>query len=397
MTTPFSIYLHIPYCHHKCPYCDFNTYAVSNAPERDYTTSLLAELDYRAATDSWKGRSVQTIYFGGGTPSLFSPKSIAEIIATIRGRFEVLDDAEISLEANPGTISHDILAGFKDGGINRVSFGAQSFNTAILRTLGRMHSPEQIESAVEAARSAGINNINIDIIYGVPQQTVENLQEDLRRALSLNPTHISPYGLTIEKGTPFFLRYKKGELVLPPEERVIQMMQTLNEMLTEAGILRYEISNFAKPGKEAAHNLAYWNGDDYLGLGAGAHSFSRLPRNPEIYGNRWSNLALPPQYIQTAASKGDASSWRDDLSYQDSMFEFFFLGLRKIAGVDLRKFEEKFHIPAQKLYGSLIEVLSQEGFLALEDSQLSLTAKGLLLTDSVIENFVLDKEALNNL
>lgn len=386
---PFSLYLHIPFCFHKCPYCDFNTYAVSAIPEKEYVSALLAELDYRATLPEWRARVVQTIYFGGGTPSLFQPSSIRKIISAICKTFPLDESAEISLEANPGTVTPESLAGYREAGVNRISLGAQSFDRSTLKTLGRMHSPEQIESAVEAARNAGLHNINIDLIYGVPQQSLESLKEDLTRTLALKPTHVSPYGLTIEKGTPFYLSYKKGTLKLPKEDSVVAMMEEINDFLPLNGLHRYEVSNFAHIGKEARHNMAYWSGIDYLGLGAGAHSFNASASvESGNYGMRWSNFALPVKYISETTAHGKAESWTDVLGFQEAMFEYFFLGLRKTAGINLRDFEERFQATVQSLYPALLQVLTDERLIKLDADRLALTSRGFMLADSVIENFV---------
>ena len=206
---PFSIYIHIPYCIHKCPYCDFNTYAVNKIPEGEYCEALIAELNHHSGSNAWGGRPVQTIFFGGGTPSLFEPTNLRKIIGTIRQRFPVVHDVEISIEANPGPLAADKVAGFAQAGINRLSLGSQSFTSETLKTLGRIHRPEHIEAAVSSAKSAGIDNINLDIIYGVPGQTMDQLKYDLEETLAMAPTHVSAYGLTIEKGTPFYVAYKK--------------------------------------------------------------------------------------------------------------------------------------------------------------------------------------------
>ncbi len=378
----FSLYIHIPFCFHKCPYCDFNTYAVSSIPEIDYTAALLSELDYRATHPEWNGRAVQTIFFGGGTPSLFSAEAITRIITTIARIFPVEDRAEITLEANPGTVTTESLKGYRDSGVNRISFGAQSFNGTILKNLGRIHSPEQTAAAVQAAQLVGINNINLDLIYGSPSQTLSDFESDLHAALELKPYHISAYGLTIEKGTEFFTRFKKGQLKLPKEQAVISMFELVNRILPENGFYRYEISNFSLPGKEARHNMAYWNGDDYLGLGAGAHSFCR-----GVDGMRWANYALPQKYIEAASTSGKAEAWSEKLTKRDSMFEFFFLGLRKSSGVKLTEFKARFGTTIDDAYPALIEVLLEQDLLRKDNDSLLLSERGLLLADSVIENF----------
>jgi oxygen-independent coproporphyrinogen-3 oxidase len=399
---PFSIYLHIPFCSHKCPYCDFNTYAVTVVPEKDYVGALLAELDYRASLPEWNSRPVQTIYFGGGTPSLFGPQSIVKILEAISERFSYLPGLEVSIEANPGAVHGDDLSGYLAAGINRISFGAQSLNTHTLKTLGRTHAPEDVDNAMMNARRAGFDNINLDLMYGVPGQTITDLEADLAAMVELRPDHISPYGLTIEKGTPFYRGYKRGVLAPPDEETGALMMDKLGSILGGASYIHYEISNFALEDRQARHNLAYWNGDDYLGLGAGAHSFiarhkfspaadasfmARFRASEKTAALRWSNFALPSKYMKEVTGRGQASSWQDELDLKDLIFEYFFLGLRKIAGVSISEFKNKFGLEVVQCYPSLIRVLTGQGLIKLKDDMLTLTPRGLLLADSVIENF----------
>lgn len=385
---PFSLYFHIPYCFHKCPYCDFNTYAVANVPDRDYTSALLAELDFRASLLGWKDRSVKTIYFGGGTPSLLSGEIIEKILGFVRGSFAVLPGAEISLEANPGAVILENLELYRRAGVNRISFGAQSFNQQILSNLGRIHSVAQIEEGIELARTAGFDNLNLDLIYGTPGQTLTILKQDIKHALSLSPTHISAYGLTIEKGTPFFERFKRKTLVLPVEDAVVKMMEELCSTLPQKGYEHYEISNFAQPGYEARHNLAYWNGDDYLGIGAGAHSFlAQADSDGRVLARRWSNFALPAKYMREATTQGSAESWKDTLRKRDLVFEYFFLGLRKMSGVSILEFEKKFNRTIDQTYPALLNMLHEQELLEINESQIRLSKKGLMFADSVIENF----------
>jgi oxygen-independent coproporphyrinogen-3 oxidase len=386
--SPFALYIHIPYCTHKCPYCDFNTYAVATIPEKEYVAALLSEIDYRSSSAAWFGRAVKSIYFGGGTPSLFKVDSIAKIISGVVGSFPVDERIEISLEANPGALPAEDLKLFRDAGVNRLSLGSQSLNPKILKTLGRQHSPADIEAAVNNARGAGFTNINLDLIYGVPEQTLTELKQDLSAVVALSPQHISAYGLTIEKGTPFFNSYKKGILKPIDEDLALEFMQEIGGFLPLCGYKHYEISNFAIPGFEARHNLAYWNGDDYLGLGAGAHSYLSANNDPQIqYGLRWSNYALPQQYISETIAKGYAQSWQDTLAIESAMFEYFFLGLRKRAGVTRAGFMNKFKISVEQAYGARIQILIEQGMLECDGDFIRLSDKGVYLADSVMEEF----------
>lgn len=387
---PFSVYLHIPFCSHKCPYCDFNTYAVTTVPEKAYTAALLAELDYRASLPEWQGRTVQTIFFGGGTPSLFSERAIAQIINRVKSTFPTNEDMEVTLEANPGTFASDYLVGLRKAGVNRLSIGAQSFQPTLLAKLGRIHSPEQTLASIAAAQDVEFKSVSADIMFGVPHQSISDLRRDVQTLIQSGANHVSAYGLTIEKGTPFYVSHKKGLLPVPSEDAVVEMMTELEALLRDAEYGRYEISNFCQPGHEARHNMAYWNGDDYLGLGAGAHSFYSFDtseRTEARCGRRWSNLALPKSYMDKVSTTGCAEGWQDILSMKASMFEFFFLGLRKIEGVRLADFESKYGLSPYRAYPRILELLTEERLLKVKGGMLSLTERGLLLADSVIENF----------
>jgi len=396
--TGFSLYIHVPFCIHKCPYCDFNTYAVSKTPNpgqaaglqttgllgESYVQGILAELDFRLAQSNWQGREVNTIFFGGGTPSLLDPKLIAAILEGVRARAELKPDCEVSLEANPGQASREFLLGYQAAGVNRISFGAQSFLAKTLKNLGRLHSPDDIETAFSDARSAGFFNLNIDIIYGVPNQSVAEFKEDLNSALKLQPQHISLYGLTIEQGTPLHSAVARKDIIPADDEVTLAMMQHGIERLIEAGFEHYEVSNFCKTGFQARHNLAYWNSDDYLGLGAGAHSFLRSDENTA---RRWSNVSLPEDYSKKARATGRAESWQDALGRKDLIFEYFFLGLRKRSGISTAGFEKLFGLAIDTAYPGLVSVMCDEGLMVRSGDMLAISAKGLPLSDSVVENF----------
>lgn len=385
---PCSVYLHIPFCFHKCPYCDFNTYAVPRMPEEAYVASLLAELDARAASIAFRGRTVRTVYFGGGTPSLLSAHAIDRILSALRSSFDWERGMEVSLEANPGAVTAELLSGYHAAGINRLSFGAQSLNPTTLRALGRIHTPEQIEQAIITARQSGFTNVSLDLMFGAPEQSLSDLETDIRAVAALRPNHISTYGLTIEKGTPFFVAHKRGVLKLPPEDVVADMLELATTLLDSLGFARYEISNYAIPGFEARHNLAYWNGDDYLGLGAGAHSYVRSTEpSDDRWGERWSNFALPDKYMSEAQGRGTAASWNDTLDLRGALFEYFFLGLRKIAGVSLPEFQQTFGASAHAIYGEQIRALVGHRLLSIHGDMIRLTPEGLMVADSVIENF----------
>jgi oxygen-independent coproporphyrinogen-3 oxidase len=385
----FSVYVHVPFCAHKCPYCDFNTYAVTRIPEREYVEALCAEISRHRDDERFAGRPVRTVFFGGGTPSLFSEGSIERILDRINAAFPIQDKSEVTLEANPNDAESAKLSGFKAAGVNRVSFGVQSFDDRRLRELGRDHSSAEAVRAVERAVQAGISNVSVDIIFGVPGQTLEELESDLRRALSLPIQHLSTYSLTIEPGTPFFQRQARGLLALPPDERVAAMLERIPEVVSAQGFERYEISNYARPRFESAHNLVYWSGGDYLGIGAGAHSYyahhgeSGLLESSE----RWSTVALPQSYIDAAGSER-CVSWRETLEREALEFEFFYLGMRRMGGVTQSQFHERFGAAFPERQMSILRELADEGVVTIDDERACLTSRGIALADSVFERLV---------
>ncbi len=271
----FSLYLHIPYCQAKCPYCDFNSHAVASWPEDDYVRALIAEIERRAGEAPWAGRRLKTIFFGGGTPSLFRPESIAAVLGSAERNFGIESGAEVTLEANPGTVDAAKLGGMRAAGINRISFGAQSFNEARLKFLGRIHGAAEIREAARLAHRAGFERLNLDLIFAVPGQTVDEALDDIAEAAALGPDHISAYNLTFEEGTAFFTEMKRGRIRPIDSDRQAEFYAAVREELPRRGYKMYEISNYAPPGHEARHNLSYWRLESYLGLGAGAHSFAR--------------------------------------------------------------------------------------------------------------------------
>jgi oxygen-independent coproporphyrinogen-3 oxidase len=303
----------------------------------------------------------------------------------VRRLFPWNGDIEISLEANPSGISLEKLRGYRVAGVNRVSFGVQSFSSNTLTLLGRDHSSGEAVKAVGIANQAGFEDISLDLIYGVPGQTMLDLEVDLTEAVSLPIQHLSAYALTIEQGTPFFQRRQRGLLVMPSDDVVAEMMDVIPEFLARRGFYRYEISNYARPERESRHNMAYWIGTDYLGIGAGAHSLVVQYDGPRrVAGLRWCNLAQPAAYMRNVRG-GELISWREHLSPNDLMFEFFYLGLRLSRGVSRRQFEELFEVSVAERFGLVLEKLIRGGFLEEVEDRLRLTEHGLKLSDSVFE------------
>ncbi|HJX09561.1 MAG TPA: radical SAM family heme chaperone HemW, partial [Candidatus Binatia bacterium] len=308
----FSLYIHIPYCISKCPYCDFNSHVVPEIPEKQYTEALLRELDHYGSRDEWQNRPVQSIFFGGGTPSTFKPTSIGKILAQVAAIFPLQANCEITLEANPGTVDQENFFGYRDAGVNRISVGVQSFQPRLLNFLGRAHSADEAGRALEVVKRAGFDNFSFDLIYANPGQTLNELAADLDEALAFQPPHLSAYNLTFEEGTPFGHEYRSGRMKPLSEDEEVAMAELVERKLKEAGLQRYEISNYARPGFHSRHNVNYWRGGDYLGLGAGAHSYKRTSSD-EPSGERWNNEKNPARYIAAIADSRHAAIARETI------------------------------------------------------------------------------------
>jgi len=385
----FALYIHVPFCAQKCPYCDFNTYATPKVPESDYVGALVRDLRWHARDPHFVGRKVSSIFWGGGTPSLLSPEAIAMVHREVEQLFGIQAVTEIALEANPSEPSKERYVGYRDAGVNRVSFGVQSFSSQRLQLLGRDHTADDARRAVDLCVAAGISNVSVDIIFGVAEQTIKDLEFDLEAASELPITHISTYALTIEPGTPFFQRQERGLLPMPEDDLVASMLQHIPFYLTSRGFSRYEISNYARENNRSHHNEAYWIGQDYLGVGAGAHSYlGRYQHERRVGAIRWSTLAQPAAYMKAAGSS-DALSWREELSVDSAKFEFFYLGLRRIDGVSLVDFDRLFGEGARNHYNCVLAELCDEGYLQLSGDRVSLTPAGILVADSVYERFII--------
>jgi oxygen-independent coproporphyrinogen-3 oxidase len=334
---PLALYVHLPWCVRKCPYCDFNSHAVKGAlPEREYVAALIADLD--ADLPLVAGRTVSSVFLGGGTPSLFAAESIAELFDAVAERIELAPDCESTLEANPGTVEHGRFAGYRDAGINRVSIGAQSFDGAALGTLGRIHSPEDTAHAVAELGAAGLRNFNLDLMHGLPHQTVAGACADIDQALALGPAHLSHYQLTLEPGTVFHERPPP----LPAEELAQQIESATHERLRAAGYRQYEISAWARPGAECRHNLNYWRFGDYLGLGAGAHGKLTDARRDTI--ERTVKTRQPREYLERARRR-ESQRVLAEVPVRERPFEFMLNALRLPAGFLSDEFESRTGLP----------------------------------------------------
>ena len=360
----FGIYVHIPYCISRCPYCDFNTYVGIEDTAPAYVDALLREAEAWASRAG--DRTAGSIFLGGGTPSLIQPALMRRLLDGVRAAFRVSPDAEITVEANPETVDPDRLRAYRASGINRISFGAQSFRPHVLATLGRAHTASRTEEAVADARSAGFDNLNLDLIYGTPGETIDDWRQSLERATALRPEHLSAYALTIEAGTQFGADVVSGRMPAPDDDDMAEKYELALDLLAAAGYEHYEISNWALPGRACRHNLVYWTQGEYAGLGAGAHG--------HLDGVRSWNEKLPRTYVDDSPN---VEAGREALPEGERADEWLQLRLRLIAGVDLAEIEVR-PIPEQR-----IERLVSDGLVRVRGGRLELTRRGLLLESEV--------------
>lgn len=384
---PFSLYIHIPYCASKCPYCDFNSYAASSWPEDEYVRALIAELECYADEPPFAGERLKTIFFGGGTPSLFKAASIGAIIERADRGFGLVRGCEVTLEANPGTVEYAKLVELRAVGVNRISFGAQSFDDATLKFLGRIHRADETREAVRMAHRAGFERLNLDLIFAVPGQCLQDVIADIDQAAALQPDHISAYNLTFEEGTAFFAEMRRGRIMPLANDEQAAMYAAVREELLRRGYAMYEISNYARPGHEARHNLTYWRAETYLGIGAGAHSFAR-DGSRDGGGRRWWNERGPARYIGRAIESGRAEGGSETVDRSVAMGEFVFLNLRLREGFALDSFCARFGVGFDEVFGRRAARLFEGGMLERTNDCVRLTERGLELADSVFAEFI---------
>ncbi len=370
----FELYIHIPFCVRKCAYCDFLSAPGSEEAKASYTKALLREIE---AVKTEK-REVSSIFVGGGTPSALSPSLMGDIFEKIHESFSVAQDAEITIEANPGTLSKEKLFLYKNAGINRLSLGLQSPEEAELKSLGRIHTYEEFLESFSLAREAGFQNINVDLMCALPDQTYEGWIRNLRTVAALHPEHISAYSLIIEEGTPF----AKRKLNLPDEDTEYRMYEDTAGILEEYGYEQYEISNYAKKGLVCRHNIGYWTRKEYLGLGLGAAS---------LWGNqRFSNTSDFSAYLKESGSPEKIRENRETLSLEDEMSEFMFLGLRMTEGVSKAEFLESFGTPIESVYGKVLDKYKNMGLLEEKEGRIFLTRAGIHVSNGVMAEFLLE-------
>jgi len=376
---PLGLYIHIPWCVRKCPYCDFNSHEASAAlPESDYVQALCDDFDQDF--EFIQGRSIHSVFIGGGTPSLFSADAYERLFQHLRRRVAFAPDCEITLEANPGTAEATKFAAYRDAGINRLSLGIQSFDDAQLKTLGRIHSADEARAAIAIARSAGFNNFNLDLMFGLPDQSPAQALQDLERALEFQPTHLSWYQLTIEPNTVF---YNKPPHI-PAEEPILEMQDLGQQLLEKHLYARYEVSAYAKAGSDSLHNMNYWQFGDYLGIGAGAHGKVSKLGDGALTVGRTRKIKQPKHYL---ASTVNRCAEHQSLKASDLPLEFLLNALRLKRGFTESLFEQRTGVPFSTI-GKRVEYLVSQGLLAREELLIRPTDKGYALLNSVLEEFI---------
>ncbi|CAM4311250.1 radical SAM family heme chaperone HemW [Paenibacillus alkaliterrae] len=379
---PRALYIHIPFCTNKCHYCDFTSYVLKGQPVDQYLDAL--EQEMQRTVSELPPKLIDTVFVGGGTPTVLTPTQMERFLKAVRTYFPLADDVEFTMEANPGTTDIDKLAAMKAGGANRISFGVQSFDNGLLETIGRIHSADDVYRSLENARSVGFSNLSIDLMFGLPGQTVQHLADSVNRAMALELPHYSIYSLKVEENTLFHKLYERNELPLPPEEEEFNMFILLMEMLKSNGYAHYEISNFAKPGYESRHNSTYWRNEPYYGLGAGAHGYANRMRHVNLKG-------ITP-YIEAAAHKLPRLE-TFEVSVDEAMEDLMMVGLRLLEGVPASRFSDQFEGQLlENKFGKVIHKLLCEGLLEMEktekDTIYRLTDKGVLLGNEVFGAFI---------
>ena len=380
----WGLYVHLPFCRQKCFYCDFPSYAGQEGRMAVYVEALLGELAREGAPLRAAWGPPRTVYLGGGTPTALPPALMERLLAGLREFLAAAPDAlEFTCECNPGTVDAAYLSLLRAGGVNRLSLGVQTFDDALLRRIGRIHTAAEVCAAVRQARAAGFRNLSLDLMYGLPGQTLAGLEMSVQQALALAPQHISIYGLQVEEGTPFARAQAAGQLALPTEEESEVMYDYMTAALPAAGYARYEISNFARPGFESRHNLGYWQDVPYLGVGAAAHSY--------LGGQRYENPRGIEEYLAALRESGRARREEEPLTRATSMEEFAFLALRTARGIDRARFAARFGCELASVYADAIARMRARGFLEEDVQGVRLTPLGMKYGNWVFEAFLLDE------
>ncbi|NIK77369.1 oxygen-independent coproporphyrinogen-3 oxidase [Paenibacillus castaneae] len=380
--SPRALYIHIPFCTNKCHYCDFTSYVLKGQPVDQYLDAL--EMEMQRTVQEWPPVQIDTVFVGGGTPTVLTPPQMERFLNSVQKYFPLAPHVEFTMEANPGTTDIDKLAAMKAGGVNRISFGVQSFDNGLLERIGRIHNVDDVYRSIENARAVGFTNLSIDLMFGLPGQTVELLADSVNRAMELGLPHYSIYSLKVEENTLFHKLYERNELPLPPEEEEFNMFILLMDMLKNNGYAHYEISNFAKPGYESRHNSTYWRNEPYYGLGAGAHGYVNRQRHVNLKG-------ITP-YID-AASQELPRLEMFEVSKDEAMEDLMMVGLRLLEGVPASRFSDQFEgAKLEDKFGDVIAKLLKDGLLESrktdQDTIYRLTDKGVLLGNEVFGSFI---------
>jgi len=376
MKKEIGLYIHVPFCKSKCYYCDFISFANKEMCFEEYIEAVIKEINYTDLSKYY----IRTVYIGGGTPSILDSRYIVKVLSEIK--LHVDNDAEITIEVNPGTVNKEKLKDYKEAGVNRLSIGLQSTNDNLLKEIGRIHKYEDFLKVYEEAREIGFKNINVDLIFGLPNQSIEMLEESVKKVIELKPEHISVYSLILEEGTKIYNMVAEGKIELPSEELERRMYWTVKEMLEEAGYIHYEISNFAKPGYESRHNSDCWEQKEYIGIGTAAHSY--------LNDTRYSNTENLEEYIENIKNNefDKNVTIHESQSKESKQKEYMLLGLRKLEGVSIKKFKNIFGQNPIYLYHKELDKLVKEELLEIDGDYIKLTNKGLDLANIVWEEFV---------
>ncbi|HAT4245617.1 TPA: oxygen-independent coproporphyrinogen III oxidase [Clostridium perfringens] len=373
-----SLYIHIPFCAQKCLYCDFPSFARKDHLRKAYIEALNKEII--SLREKHNNLEINTIFIGGGTPSVLEVDELECLLKEV-AKLNMAKDIEYSMECNPGNLTEEKLEVMKKYGVNRISMGLQAKQDNLLKGLGRIHNYKTFKENFSLAKKVGFNNINVDLMFGLPNQSLNEWEETLREIISLEPAHISAYSLIIEEGTAFYNLYENDKLKLPTEEEERKMYHLAKRILEENGFNQYEISNYAKEGKECRHNLAYWNMDNWIGVGSAAASY--------INGKRIKNISSVEEYINSIKDKGEAVEEIINNSKNDNMEEFMFMGLRKINGIDENEFKNRFSMNINYVYGEILNKYIGEGLLIRESGRIFLSEKGIEISNVIMADFLL--------
>ncbi|WP_124727847.1 radical SAM family heme chaperone HemW [Staphylospora marina] len=376
---PRAVYIHIPFCSNKCHYCDFTAYVVNGQPVDDYLDALEREMELTVR--DVPPDEIRTVFIGGGTPTVLTPRQMERLLKAVARHFpRWSEEREFTVEANPGTTGTELLKVMKAGGVNRISFGAQTFRPDLLSRIGRIHGKEDIIRSVESARKEGFDNLSLDLMFGLPGQTVSDMEQTLEEALALDPGHFSCYSLKIEEGTLFHHLHERGQLALPEEEEEVEMYRLIIEVLRRNGYRQYEVSNFARPGRESRHNSVYWKNEEYYGFGTGAHGY--------VGGVRHANIKGVGEYIRLIREGKRPVAESFFVEKEEDMENFMILGLRMLDGVCRIRFEQRYGLKLDRVFGPVIRRLTETGLLHDDGDRIRLTDRGLFLGNEVFAAFL---------